>query len=54
MFEAVVTVRVDPAEFVPGVTEAGEKEQLAPDGNPDVQARVTSLLKPFCPVLDRV
>lgn len=45
----VEIVNVEVTEPVPGVTEVGENEQTAPDGNPDVQASETGLLKaPFC------
>lgn len=37
----VKIVKVELAEVLPGETEAGEKEQLAPAGSPDAHVRAT-------------
>ena len=46
----VLILRADVAAATPGVTELGEKAQLAPGGKVNgAQVSVTVLLKPFTP-----
>ena len=46
----VAIVRVEVTGTNPGVTDGGTNEQLAADGTPAGQVRVTTLLKPFAAV----
>ncbi len=50
----VVTVSIAEAGVLPGVTELGFREQEMPTFAGPEQLRLTVLLKPFCPLTDRV
>jgi len=52
--DTVLMVKVAVAGPEAGVMDAGLNEQLAPDGNPPLQANCTALPNPFMPVAEIV